>query len=338
VPKKTRRARPPTPSNPRGATGDGRLGLVGEDAQLGLAVGLEGAVAVQVVLGDVEQDGGVGRERLRVLELERRRLADHHGTGRKRPGQRRERRADVPRDHHRQPGLAVHMADELDRRGLAVRARDGHEGVLQQPPADLELAEHRQAALPGRRDDGRLGRHPRALGEPAGAAQRLEAVRLSPDRHAGRLERPARRLGRVAGVTPGDVDPPLAQGERRRDARPRQPDHEAWARGQAGAIGHGTAERVHPRIEREGPDGPGGSGGRHRGEPQPRPRVGAGRRRTRRRASNAGGDLAGVAKRGGTDRAVGLLHAVGARPSACGMKRWLSVRGVDVGPARGTAT
>ena len=47
------------------------VGLAGEDLELGGAVGVEGAVAVQVVLGEVEQDGGLGRERQRVLELER---------------------------------------------------------------------------------------------------------------------------------------------------------------------------------------------------------------------------------------------------------------------------
>ena len=42
---------------------DGLVRLAGEDLQLGGAVGLEGAVAVEVVLGEVEQHGRLGRER-----------------------------------------------------------------------------------------------------------------------------------------------------------------------------------------------------------------------------------------------------------------------------------
>jgi hypothetical protein len=52
------------------------LGLVGEDPQLGLAVGLERPVPVEVVLLEVQEDGAIGRELVGVLELERRALAD----------------------------------------------------------------------------------------------------------------------------------------------------------------------------------------------------------------------------------------------------------------------
>ena len=55
---------------------DGLVRLAGEDLELGGAVGLEGAVAVEVVLGEVEQHRRLGRERLGVLELERGRLGD----------------------------------------------------------------------------------------------------------------------------------------------------------------------------------------------------------------------------------------------------------------------
>ena len=66
APKQTRRAQPPRSSTPRpsGATATASLGWRAKTSQLGGAVGVEGAVAVQVVLGEVEQHGGLGRERL----------------------------------------------------------------------------------------------------------------------------------------------------------------------------------------------------------------------------------------------------------------------------------
>ena len=67
----TRRPRAPPAPRPMRA---GRL--AGEDLELGGAVGGERPVAVEVVLGEVEQHAGVGREALGVLELERGRLAD----------------------------------------------------------------------------------------------------------------------------------------------------------------------------------------------------------------------------------------------------------------------
>ena len=60
-------------------------------------------------------------------------------------------------------GLAVHVADRLDRRRLPVRPGDDHELVREQPPADLELADHAQALPTRGRDHGRLMRHAGAL-------------------------------------------------------------------------------------------------------------------------------------------------------------------------------
>ena len=73
-PNVTRVAAPPASSSaqPRGHDRERPRRLVGEDLELRGAIGVERAVAVQMVLGQVEQHGGLGRERLRVLELERR--------------------------------------------------------------------------------------------------------------------------------------------------------------------------------------------------------------------------------------------------------------------------
>ena len=64
-----------------GQDGEVVLVLSREHAELGGAVGGEGAVAVEVIGREVEQHGGLRRERHGVLELERGDLADHGGIG-----------------------------------------------------------------------------------------------------------------------------------------------------------------------------------------------------------------------------------------------------------------
>ncbi len=134
------------------------VALVGEDAQLGLRVGLEGAVAVDVVGREVEQHGALGSELDGVLELEGGDLADHGRVGCQVADERAQGGADVAGDRHRPPGLAVDVADELGRRRLAVGPGHGDELVGDQPPRELDLAQHRQAALARGGDDGGLRR------------------------------------------------------------------------------------------------------------------------------------------------------------------------------------
>ena len=163
-PKHTRRAQPPRSSipEPERRDGDVVVALVGEDAQLGRAVGLEGPVAVEVVGRQVEQHGALGRELDGVLELEGGDLADH-GRRRAQPAdERAQRRADVAGDRHRPPGLAVDVADELGRRRLAVGPGDRDELVGDQPPGELDLAQDREPALARGGDDRRLRGHARA--------------------------------------------------------------------------------------------------------------------------------------------------------------------------------
>ena len=138
------------------------VALVGEDAQLGGRVGLEGPVAVDVVGRQVEQHGALGRELDGVLELEGGDLADHGRVGRQVADERAQGGADVAGDRHRAPGLAVDVADELGGRRLAVGPRDGDELVGDQPPRELDLAQHRQPALARGGDDRRLARARRA--------------------------------------------------------------------------------------------------------------------------------------------------------------------------------
>ena len=128
-----------------------------EDAQLRVAVGLERAVAVEVIGLEVEQHGDVARERLDVFELERRELADDPV----RSADRRKRRADVPGDRDVERRRPEDRAEQLGRRRLAVRACDADElrVVRQQAPGHLDLG------LDGDRDERALTGHARALDE-----------------------------------------------------------------------------------------------------------------------------------------------------------------------------
>jgi len=205
--------------------GDVVVALMGEDPQLRREVVLECAMAVEVVGLHVEQHRSLGREVQRVLELEGARLADDHRLRRQRPGEAAHRGADVPGDRDRPARLAVDVAEQLDRRRLAVRARDGDELVGQQAPAQLELAEDRDAALAGGRDDRRLARHAGRLHDRPRMRQEREPV----GPHVG-LE-PVRYVG-AARI---DGHDPLAARQQRApggDPRAREPDDEPGAGGQ----------------------------------------------------------------------------------------------------------
>ena len=221
-------------SSPSGRTATSPAPLVGEHAQLGLAVGGERAVPVEVVGGEVEQDGGLRGEGERVLELERRRLADHDRSGVERAGEAGQRRADVAGDRDREPRLAVDPTDQLGGRRLAVGPRDGDHLVGHQPPAQLELAQHGQPALARRADHRRLLRDARALDHRRRAVEQRDAVgrrvrghpRLRERRQGARVDRarvathnglPARpeQLGRRAPGAGEADDEERACGQRR---------------------------------------------------------------------------------------------------------------------------
>ena len=100
----------------------------------------------------------------------------------------------------------------------------------QQPPRQLQLADHRHAALARRGDHRRLRRHARALDHRA--ARRSSRASPSLARctlHAG----VAQRLGarRRAGVDADHLLAARAQRQRRRDARAREADDEVAGRG-----------------------------------------------------------------------------------------------------------
>jgi hypothetical protein len=120
----------------------------------------------------------------------------------------------------------VDVAEQLGGRRLAVRAGHRDELVGQQPPAELELAEHRHAARPRPRDDGRLARHAGRLDDGARARQLREPVRLDV-----RLDVVGDQRRRGA-VDHDDRLPARLQRARRRQPRPRQAHDEPRARRQ----------------------------------------------------------------------------------------------------------
>jgi hypothetical protein len=196
---------------PERGDGDVVVALMGEDAQLGRAVSLEGAVAVEMVGGEVEQHGALGRELDGVLELEGGDLADDGGGLRQPSDERAQRRADVAGHRDRPPRLAVDVADELGRRRLAVGAGDRDELVVDQPPRQLDLAQHRQPALARRGDDRSLRGHPGRLDH------RVDVL----ERRRGVVALAAVDAARLLATGPEDLE--------RGHARARQPDHEPRA-------------------------------------------------------------------------------------------------------------
>jgi hypothetical protein len=181
-------------------------------------------VSVEVVGAQVEEQADFGRELERVLGLEARHLAHHRGLGFELAHQRGERGPHVARHGHRQSCLAPDGAEQLGGGGLAVGAGHGHEALRQEPPRDLELAQHGQLALARGDDHRRLVRHAGALHDAHGAVEQLHAVRAE------------MRLHPLGHVRPPGVraDHPAVLREHASDGRPGpgQPDHEIGARGE----------------------------------------------------------------------------------------------------------
>ena len=196
--------------------------LTREGLELGVAVGLQRAVAVEVVGLEVQQDRRLGRERQRVLELEGGRLADDGRAVQVLAGQRRVGGPDVADDPDRLPGRPVDRAEQLDGRRLAVRARHRDRLGVDEPPRELELAHDRDAPPP------RLGDHRRLRGDAGGLHDRGDPVEL---RQAVRADHRRDALGhlRRAGVDDEHLLPPRQQRSRGRHARARKPDHEVGA-------------------------------------------------------------------------------------------------------------
>ena len=139
------------------------VGLVLQDAELGIHILLHViVVAVQVVGGDVEQDGDVGTELIHVVELETAELDDipvvvaHcHLVGQASP--------DITRKTH---VVACTLEDVVDERcggRLTVTTRDAHHLGVGVASGKLDFRDHGDTLFGNLAHHGRLGRYARAL-------------------------------------------------------------------------------------------------------------------------------------------------------------------------------
>ena len=168
------------------------LALVLEHAELGGHVAGVGRVAVEVVLGEVEEHGDTRPKALHVLHLERRHLGDDDRPRRRLAGDEGDGMADVAGDDHRETGARQDGAGQLGGRRLAVRAGDGDRRRVEEAIGELELAPDGHPARQRRPHDRALVGHPRALHQQVDALGKLRP-RAEVEGDAGRAQLGRRR-------------------------------------------------------------------------------------------------------------------------------------------------
>src|SRR4029078_13050550 len=152
---------------------------------------LEARVPVQVVRGEVEENGDARAEGVDVLELEARELAHDPGLLAQGAVETRERPANVPSHRHVLAGGAEDLTEELARRRLAVRPGDAEDRVVEKAEPQLDLAPDGQHTLsPSGHERGRR-RYTWAFHEQVHAVEKLGVVRAEDDFDAC-LAKPAR--------------------------------------------------------------------------------------------------------------------------------------------------
>ena len=152
---------------------------------------------VEVIGLEVEQDGDVAGERMDILELEARELADDPRVFRGGFGRVGESAADVSGDFDGPSRGAEDRAQQLGRRRLAVGAGDADETCArrQQPVAELDLAPDRDAVRVRAGDERRLRRHSRTLDQQIHPFEQRLLLRSETEFDAKAAE-PARRRPR----------------------------------------------------------------------------------------------------------------------------------------------
>ena len=199
------------------------LGL--EDPQLRAGIGLERAVAVEVIRLEIEQHRDAAVERADVLELERRELADDPRIGGRVTDEAREWAADVAGDLGRHPGGVEHGAEQRGRRRLAVRPGDADDRVREQAGPELDLGDDGNTELTRSHNGRRLGRDAGALHDELDA----EEERVAPLTDEDLAVDPA-DVEIAPGVIADDVAATGVEGGGSRAAGARQADDENAAR------------------------------------------------------------------------------------------------------------
>ena len=201
-----------------------------EDAELGRAVGVEGAVPVEVVGLEVEKDGDVAGERVDVLELEARELAHDPRILGGSLGGLGERPPDVAGDLDGTAGGTEDRAEQLGRRRLPIRAGDADEArpARQQSIAELDLAPDRDSARVRGCDERRLRRNARALHQQIYPFEQRLLLRSETKFDAEAVEPAGVDIGRAIGRDDVYAAPGQCLGDR--TPRPGEPDDERAAR------------------------------------------------------------------------------------------------------------
>ena len=150
------------------------LGLVFKEALLEADVLRHGAMAVEMVLGDVEQRRHAGMECFDALQLETGHLDHHHVVLFALHGHRGERIADIARHMGDAARVFKDFAKQSGGGGLAVGAGNGHHLALKQRPGQFQLAHHGDAFF-------LCGQHHRRVDGYAGADD--QTVRLRKQAH-----------------------------------------------------------------------------------------------------------------------------------------------------------
>ena len=220
----TRRADARNLAEPARDDGDVVRALVLEDAELRGAVGLEVAVAVEVVGRQVEEDGDLGPERLDVLELEARELAHDPRVFGDCAVEAGERTADVPGHGDGPAGGSKDGAEQLARRRFPVRPGHPDDGVREQARAELHLAPDGEAARACGGREGCLARDSGALHQQVHAVKERGVHRAEDDFDA-RLAKPP-HVEALVPVHADDPDTPARERDRRGLARAREAEHE----------------------------------------------------------------------------------------------------------------
>ena len=150
--------------------------LLGEDALLGERVVFEGAVAVEVVGRDVEDDGDVGMELFSGFELEAGDFEDRPGVVGRFVDEGDDGHANVAADQRGNAGLLEDFAEQRGGGGFAVGAGDGEDFALEEAGGEFEFADDGAAEVSGLHQFGSVERDAGADDDEVLAAEGEQAV------------------------------------------------------------------------------------------------------------------------------------------------------------------
>ena len=142
--------------------GDGGA-VADEEPSLAVFVLLDGAMTVEVVVGEVREDRGIGKELRTALELEAGELTDDHVSRAIGGGGIGDSEGRVPGADRRTAVGLEDGGDQRDGGALAVGSGNRQQRAGVQAPAELRLVDHREPPPRGGVEDRRAWRQPGAL-------------------------------------------------------------------------------------------------------------------------------------------------------------------------------